>query len=457
MLRELSLATTAVLWCVAPLAAQESIGLGTVMERARAGAFAAHAARSEASARAADAERARAERWPRLRVAEILTRTDAPADAFGLTLMQERFSFPEFVAGDPNDPGTVRDALTRFELELPVFTGGELSARIAQATAAAEAAALIAGRSDDLAAAEAAKAWVDLAEAREGVAILERALETVTAHVRLARAHVAAGTLVASELLRAEVEEARVADMLAEARGMAAVAEANLVFRLGGDESVRGAELADMPTPGPLPVGRSELAEAASVRSDLEAFRRGRLARELELDVAASMRRPKVGLLVRHDLHDRDPFGADGRSTTVVLAASVELFDGGRARAARAAAEGALAATSAQLSEAEHGARLEAEATWVRAAAARERRTTAELALAAARETERILEARFEQGVVRTLDVLDASTARREAEGRELSARADAWRSGFELMTALGRAPELLLDVPVSPNPGASR
>jgi outer membrane protein TolC len=100
---------------------------------------------------------------------------------------------------------------------------------------------------------------------------------------------------------------------------------------------------------------------------------------------------------------------------------------------------------------------LEAEATWVRAAAARERRTTAELALAAARETERILEARFEQGVVRTLDVLDASTARREAEGRELSARADAWRSGFELMTALGRAPELLLDVPVSPNPGASR
>lgn len=457
MLREMSLAATAAVCLSVPLAARESLDLETVMQRARTGAFAAQAARSEAAARVADAERARAERWPRLRVAEILTRTDAPADAFGLTLMQERFSFPEFVAGDPNDPGTVRDALTRFELELPVFTGGELSARISQASAAAQAAALLADRSTDLAAAEAAVAWVDLAEAREGVAILERALETVKAHVRLARAHVVAGTLVASELLRAEVEEARVADMLAEARGMAAVAEANLIFRIGGDESVRGDELADMPAPGPLPVDRSELAEATSARPDLEAFRRGRLARELELDVAASMRRPKVGLLVRHDLHDRDPFGADGRSTTVVLAASVDIFDGGRARAARTAAEGALAATNAQLAEAEHGARLEAEAAWVRAAAARERRETAELALAAARETERILEARFEQGVVRTLDVLDASTARREAEGRELSARAAAWRSGFELLTALGRAPELLLEPPASPNPGVSR
>jgi outer membrane protein TolC len=446
-----------VVWLGAPLGAQGPLSLEGAMKRARAGAFAAEAARSEALARAADAERARAERWPRLRVAEILTRTDAPADAFGLTLMQERFSFPDFVAGDPNNPGTVRDALTRFELELPVFTGGELSARISQATAAAEAAALIADRSDDLAAAEAAKAWVDLAEAREGVLILERALETVRAHVRLARAHVEAGTLVASELLRAEVEEARVADMVAEARGMAAVAEANLIFRLGGDQSVRGAELADMPTPGPLPVDRDDLAEAATTRADLEAFRRGRVARELELDVAAAMRRPKVGLLVRHDLHDRDPFGADGRSTTVVLAASVDLFDGGRARAARTAAEGALTATTAQLAEAEHGARLEAEAAWARAAAARERRETAELALAAARETERILEARFEQGVVRTLDVLDASAARREAEGRELSARAAAWRSSFELMTALGRAPELLFDSPASPNLGASR
>jgi outer membrane protein TolC len=54
------------------------------------------------------------------------------------------------------------------------------------------------------------------------------------------------------------------------------------------------------------------------------------------------------------------------------------------------------------------------------------RYSTAVQALEAAREGERITEERFRAGVVKTLDVLDAATARREAETRELVARAEA-------------------------------
>ena len=66
-------------------------------------------------------------------------------------------------------------------------------------------------------------------------------------------------------------------------------------------------------------------------------------------------------------------------------------------------------------------------------------------ALAAAREAERITEERFKTGVVKMIDLLDAATARREAETRELVARADATAAALRLAVQAGRAPESVL------------
>lgn len=425
--------------------AEPPLDLAAVMEQARLASWDVAGADARLRARQADLERARAERWPRLRLVEAWTRTDAPADAFGLSLMQEQFSFQDFVAGDPNDPGSIEDAMTRFELEVPLLTGGESSARIAQAAAAQAAAGAISQRSSDQAAAAAAIAWVRLAEAREAVAMLERALATVEAHVRFAAAHVEAGTLVASELLRAEVERARVADLLAEARGFEGVAAAELVFRLGGWESARNAALAEIPPPPDLDAAHDQLLGGIPSRADLEAARHGQSALALGVDVARALRRPKVGLVVRRDLHDQDLFGASGDSTTIAVLASLDLFDGGRARAAVAAAKAEADAGRADTTRAEHAAQLQAEAAWVRLTSARDRAHTALEALRAAREVARIVEARYQQGIVRTLDVLDAATALRESETRELSARAAAWEATFDLALAVGRPPEELL------------
>ena len=67
-------------------------------------------------------------------------RTNNPAEVFALMLNQGVFSFPEFVAGDPNDAAPLNTGITRAEIVLPLFTGGELSGRIDQANLAADAA-----------------------------------------------------------------------------------------------------------------------------------------------------------------------------------------------------------------------------------------------------------------------------------------------------------------------------
>jgi outer membrane protein TolC len=423
--------------------AAEPLDLAGAMARARAGAREVVAADARREAAGARAKEAFGHRLPKLRLSEQWLRTDSPADAFGLLLNQERFSFQEFVAGDPNDPDALSTAVTRLEIELPLYTGGELVARVEQARLAAAAAESAATRAGDAAALAAAEAWIRLAQAEEAAALLETSRQTVDGHVRLARDYAAQGMIVRSELLRAEVELAAIDDALAEARGRARVAAADLAFRLG--EPPGGTYvLAALGDPPALDGGPEGYLESAESRPDLEGARGLLEAADLEAEARRAAWKPRVGLIARHDRVDDRLFGGHGDSTTVAALASFDLFDAGR-RARIAAARADAEAGRADVERFADGVRVEVRQAFEAAAVALERRGTARAALEAGREAVRIVQERFRAGVVRTLDVLDAAAALREAEMRELVARSEAWRARLALSVAAGRDPESAL------------
>ena len=418
--------------------------------RARAREVAAAEARADAAA--ARAREARSYRLPQVRVSETWIRTDAPADVFGLLLAQQRFSFQDFVASDPNAPDALDTAISRVEVAIPIWTGGELSTRVEQARLAAEAAGAQAEHAADAAALAAGEAWLQLARAREYVDLLERSRATVAAHVELARAYSDEGMLVRSELLRAEVELARLDDLLTEARGRARVAESALAFRLGRPQG-EGYALAAIATPPGLDGELEAWLARAGDRRDLAAARRRLAAGELEARAAGAGRWPRLGATARHDWTDDTLFGGNGSATSIFVGATFDLFDGGRRTAREAAARAEADAARRDVDSFAEGVALEIRQAWEGARVALDRRATAERALAAAAEAERIVEERFRSGVVKTLDVLDAATARREAETRELVARADAHVALLRLAAAGGRAPETALAATTS-SPG---
>jgi outer membrane protein TolC len=437
-----------------PALAQDAapLSLADALARGRAGAHETVAASARQRAAEAKAKQAEGYRLPQFRVSEQWIRTDSPAEAFALLLNQERFSFPDFVTGDPNDPETLDTAITRFEVEVPIWTGGEISTRLQQARLAAEAASEGATRAGDQAAVSAAEAWIRLAQAREAVALLEKSRETVAAHVELAKNYAAQGMIVRSDLLRAEVELARIDDLLAEARGNERVAEANLGYRFG-EPIGTGYALDTLTEPPPLARSREEWIAAAEGRRDLAGARKLLSAGELEAKAIKGGLFPRIGVVGRYDLVDDQLFGSNGDSTTIVALASFDVFDGGRKRAAMAAAQAEAEAGRADVDRFAEGVRLEAKHAWENAAVALERRATAASALDAAAEAVRIIEDRFRAGVVKTTDVLDAATARREAQMRELVARAEAWLAQLRLALAAGEAPESILQpAPVASN-----
>lgn len=426
----------------------EHLTLREAMTRARSNAREVAAAEARHRASAAQLEQARSHRLPAVRLEEVWLYTDSPADVFGLQLSQEEFSFQDFVSGDPNDPDFLDNALTRVEVSLPLYTGGEVATRIRQAELGVDAASHQVAWTADEAALGAAVAYIRLAQARERVGLLERSLETVVAHADRARAYEEQGMLVASERLRAEVEVARLEDELAHARGRARVAEAALSFRLsaplGVSATTAGAsrwELEPLQPPEPLVGELVTWLAGVRNRSDLEAARQQVAAARLEARAAQAARRPRIGLAIREDFYDSWPGGTGGESTSVILRGTLDLFAGGRHKAARIQAEAEAAAAALELEHFLEGATLEVRDAFESARTARERFHTAGQALDAAAENLRISEARFDKGVVAMVDLLDAATALREAETRELVARAEAHLAEIELRHRAGISP----------------
>ena len=432
-----------VLLVAAPALANDGeLSLEQAVRRGRSEAREVASAQAGLAAAKARAELARGYRRGNLSLMEVWTRTDSPAEVFALQLNQERFSFADFVTTDPNHPDALESATTRLELSVPIYAGGELKRRAEQASLEAAALGDELGATADRAAAAAGEAWIQLAQARERVSLLGRSLDTVTAHARRAELLVQQGMAVDSDRLRAEVERARLADLLAAARSGARVAEAQLSFHLNRplDTSWR---LAPLGSPPDLPE-LDGLRAGAADRPDLRAARRRTAIAELEEQVARAARLPRAGFVARHDLFCESPFGHDGDNTAVLIQAKVDLWTGGRHQASVAAAAADAERAANEVARFAAGVDLAVLAAHSDAVSARERHTTARAALAAATENERILEARFRQGVSPLLDLLDASTARREAEARELVARADGHHSALRLLIAAGRAPEEL-------------
>jgi outer membrane protein len=419
--------------------------LAAAMQKARESARDVTAAQARQGAAEARASQAKAMRLPSFNLTALFMRTNNPAEAFAMKLNQGTFSFPEFVASDPNDAAPLNTGITRAEIALPLFTGGELSGRIDQARLAAAAASGTSTWVADNAALSAAEAYVMVAQAEEYAALLHKSRDTVAAHVKLAGDYVTQGMLVRSELLRAEVELARMDDLVTEADGRVRIANANLAFRLGAAGGSSWA-LSPLPDPRPVAVPLDGWLETAGQRSDLVSARRLLAAGELEEKVKQAPFWPKLALIAKGELYGDRPFGSTGRSGSLTAVATWNVFQGGADRAAVFAAREDARAGRADVARFAEGIRLEVRQAFEEAKTAEARHETARKALEAAREAERITDDRFRAGVVKTLDLLDVTTARREAETRELVARADAHTAALKLAVKAGRRPESVLN-----------
>jgi outer membrane protein TolC len=396
---------------------------------------------------------------PKIDVMEVAIRTNQPGDVFGLSmnrrenmvgLMGQAFGMGAhengdlFTTGWDNDimvdPAPTNFYITRVQAEMPLFTGGMITNRIRQARLMADAGELNAAREQDQVLFDVTTAWTNVSKAQEFLDLLQRAHSTTKAHVQMARDYHEAGFLVSSEVLRAEVYLAKMVEMVASARNGSNLARAALNFHMGIDQTTVHS-LGTMPALPSLMDSLSDwTVQALSSRDDLEAARRQLKAGELEQWVAGSAFLPTLGVQANYDYYADEAFNMDDKGHFSVKGAlSFNIFSGGSDRARVSKAKHNARAYRKDVERFEEGVRLQVQQAFGNYETAGLRHTAALASLDAGRENLRVSEDRFREGVAKMIDLLDAETALRELEVRELVARYDRHVAAWELRHAAGQ------------------
>lgn len=396
------------------------------------------ASSAKASAAVARQDQAKGYRLPKVDLMEAFNYTDTPAEVFAFTLNQRRFDMDEFFMSDPNRPDALDTWITRLEVTQPIYVGGKISSRNEQASLMAASAEKDLSHTQQKVAFDVATAFANSLMAAEHLEVVRRARETTFAHVKLAEKYAAQGLIIDADVLNAQVYLAQMDEVLIESESNADLAQSALDFSMGIDQTER---FNLHPLPPVPPISEPMVAwldRGVSTRRDLEARRRELDAGRLEEKAVNPGFKPEIAVKGSYALYDDKLFGNNGHSGSIMAMAKINLFNGGSDLAETEAARQEALSGEHNLAVFEEGVRLEVRSAFAQVQTAGKRKLTAKRAVEAAREALRVREKRFEQGLDKMVDLLDADTALRESELRELVARYDLTLSTYRLYFTSG-------------------
>jgi outer membrane protein TolC len=315
----------------------------------------------------------------------------------------------------------------RAEVAVPVYTAGRVSDLVASAQAGRRAAEADRRATSADVTLETVTAYWTVVTARERAGVLERTLARADASLADVRSRVEAGILPPNDALTAEAQRARQRVQLIQAQNDAAVAEAELA-RLVGAEPGQALVLTTpvaRPAPGAAEIRARAPADLARLAAEGRPERQALTARGEALRAAADAAwaavRPQVGVMAGVEParpNARFVPRMDTWHTSWDLAVNVRwnLWDGGRARADRAASVAEANALGHRVDEFDARLGVEIRQRTLEIASAEAALAASADAVAAATEARRVLGERSSVGVATSTEVLDADVALLEAE-----------------------------------------
>lgn len=397
-----------------------------------------------AEARAAES---RAAWFPRLDFSQGFTRSDNPVLVFGTLLTQRRFTALDFGLPSLNAPHPLDNFDTRFAANMTLFDSGRtwLRTRVAEREKTAADYELEQARQDLIL--RVVQSYFGAVVAREDLGAARDALKTAQANRERIAAFEHAGQVVTSDLLSAQVFEAQARDREIRAENAAEVAQLSLARELGADAAALGTPSAELGEPGEISGTMADWEkEALAERPLLRAVEMQADAARKGVKLAKAEFGPTVGLFSQFERDALTLGGPSGTNWTAGARLDWNIFAGGadRYRTAEAAAEKRKAED--HLEWAQSGVRLELRRAFLECGAAAARAAAAKESAAQARESLRIIENRYQAGLVTITELLRAQEAVVEARTGYVAAVGDWYSARAALERAAGR---LTVDSPV--------
>jgi outer membrane protein TolC len=416
--------------------AQEPLTVEAAVQVAIAHNASLRAARAGLDEAAARTDEARSGFFPRLSVSEAWQRGDEPVFVFGSLLSSRQFAASNFAIDALNHPEAVGFFHTTVGVEQLVYDGGRQRATVASASLRRDIAVLSVDEAT-------AAITLQTTHTYGRLLVAEAAGRAAGAGVEAARRDLAgaehrrnAGMATDADVLSLVVHLADLQQRAIQAAGDAAIARAELNRLMGA--AVDAPIVAAAPTLAALPPTSDLaglLAEADAARPEIK-----RAVAETAQSQATAPLIPQVAAQAAFDWSGTQ-FGHRAGSWIVGGQVRWTLSTGGAELASRKATAAAMLRAAAEADDVRAAVQVEVVTAAGHLESARAREAVGRAAAEQARESQRIIRDRYEQGLAGVTDVLRASGAVLDAEANRTAAVVDAITAAALLRHAVGRVP----------------
>ncbi|WP_309412130.1 TolC family protein [Desulfobulbus sp.] len=346
----------------------------------------------------ADIKLARSAFYPQVSVATEYSRTNNPMYSFGNILNQGMFTN----AIDFNDPGTTDNLQAKSMIQYRVYNGGHdqaaLNAAGEQGRSAEFDRAAVRNRLEF----EVVRAFCTIVQAEESVKARQSAHQAIDASMAVARARFKEGGLLREDVLNLEVQQARSAEQLIQARHGLQLAQRGFLHLLGraGEEAAvdpSGYREQEIPAERTFR-NRPELAAMAATVKALESrIKQAESGNWPTADVFGSYQADKGTALDE----------GSGNSWVTGVRMEYTLFNGGRTAAATERATARLRAAREEERKLELACSLEMEQAVLAVRQEEERLKVTGKMVDSATESARLARLRFKEGVLLASELID--------------------------------------------------
>jgi len=371
----------------------------------------------------------------------------------------------EELQGDSTTPGlpptsSSRDTTTslnleaRLEANYSIFTSGRRSSSIRAAEGTVRFRELAVEVDTKQLVLDVSTSYYDLQEADQQVEIFQAALSEALQSLKDAQALERAGVGTRFDVLQSEVDAANAKQDLTQQLSRQEVARRTLAQRLSIAQGTDVSAADEVAAAGTWELSleqsvvqafknRAEL-EQQLVQRDIGEQRRRNALSQLGPQIAAGATYRAANLLSRSS--ESSDFSREGKgffnNASIALNASINLFDGGLARAQARQQEANIAIAESQFVTARDQVRFQVEQSYSTLQASSENIQTTTLAVQRAEEALRLARLRFQAGVGTQTDVIQQQTALTRSRVNNLRAVLDYNRSLAQLQRFVSNLPE---------------
>ena len=364
-------------------------------------------ASAELNSAEADLLMSRAMDLPNIKASYTGISTNNPLMAFGYKLNQERVTMEDFNPANLNNPKNIFNFATKLEVQQPIYNKDAVYMKKA-GEVKVEVLKLKQERTREYLKFELNKAYMQLQMAYKNVEVLEGARATVLANKKVIDNYFKNGMIQKSDVLDMNVRVAEIDSQIRFANSNVQNASDYLFYLL--DESpenkvMKPAETLqyqeDLLTPDPV---------LSTERKDLQAFRKSLESYDYFVKSSEAKFLPRLNAFGSFELYDNKPYQFNANGYLVGVELSWNIFDGMKAKSEIAKYKADLAKSETEVAQYQKQSILELNKAYRQVADADHKVKLSKQAWEQTAEAYRIRKNRYEQGLEKASDVLNAET-----------------------------------------------